>query len=268
MELPKTLVNLLGCLVTENGLLSWQIFDEKSSHVIVKIRFGNGHCGPTTEKKSTETVTAYRRKPPSQVKRDQARVAAHKRQQSTAPRVQTRSMAAACLPTEPREGDQKTHDSDNGDSELSRYVEPQREHILNPLVLPFESPRNTHDASLLSRGNESESPCNGILRNSQIPSTSLDDDVPLAMVTPPVLPSTMNALQPPAAGGSYVMPSDDSDVVVGSAECEHSPSMMDSSEHEISGDDVSIPEMAPYGMEDLLDSLRKEIRSIIRPPHL
>ena len=112
MELPKTLVNLLGSLLTENGLLSWQIFDEKSSNIVVKMRFGNDHCGPNTDGQSTETVAAYRRKPPSQVKRDRARVAAHKLQQSAAPRMQTRSMAAVCLQTEDQAGDQNSHTSD------------------------------------------------------------------------------------------------------------------------------------------------------------
>jgi hypothetical protein len=135
MELPKTLENLLGCLLAENGLLSWQIFDERSSHIVVKIRFGNGHCGPTTANQSTETVTTYRRKPPSQVKRDHARVAAHKCKQSTAPGIQTRSMAAACLPTEPREEKQKAHNSDHGSCELAPTVAST---VYQFLIRPFQ----------------------------------------------------------------------------------------------------------------------------------
>ena len=117
-QLPKTLVNLIGTLLAENGLLSWQIFDEKSSNIVVKIWFGNGHCGPTTDWQSAKTVAAYRRKPPSQVRRDRARVAAHKRQQSAAPQIQTQSMAAACLQTEDQVGEQYSH---TRDIEEARY---------------------------------------------------------------------------------------------------------------------------------------------------
>jgi hypothetical protein len=175
-------------------------------------------------------------------------------------------MTADCLPIEPREATQKAHNSDHGDSEIPRYVEPEREHFINPLILPFESPRDIRDASLLSRGSDPESPCDGVLFTSRIPSTSIDDDVPIAMVTPPVLSSTVNALQPPAAGDLCIRASDDSDIVVGCGEYDNSPSNMDSPETENRGDDVSIPEMSPDGMESLLDALRKEIRSIIRPP--
>ena len=50
----------------------------------------------TTDRQPSEAFAAYRRKAPSQVKRDHAQVAAHKRQQSTAARMTTRSMAT-CL---------------------------------------------------------------------------------------------------------------------------------------------------------------------------
>jgi hypothetical protein len=265
MELPKTLENLLGCLLAENGLLSWQIFEERSSHIVVKIRFGNGHCGPTTENQSTETVTTYRRKPPSQVKRDHARLAAHKRKQSTAPGIQTRSMAAACLPTEPRDEKQKAHNSEHASCEHPRYDDPKREHCLDPLVLPFESPRNAPDASLLSKGNYSESTCDDdVFSKSYILSIS-SCDVPIAVVIPPVLPSTVNDPQPPEDEHSFVA-SDDDHVIVGLGECVNSPNMV-SSESENSDDNISIPEMCPDGMESLLEALRTEIRSIIRPPH-
>ena len=58
-ELPKTLVNILGTLLAENGLLSWQILDEKSSNIVVQILFDNGHCHPTTDGQSAETMAAY-----------------------------------------------------------------------------------------------------------------------------------------------------------------------------------------------------------------
>ena len=149
-DLSKTLVNLLRTLLAENGLLSWQIFDEKSSNIVVKIRFGNGHCGPKSDGQSAETVAAYRRKPPSQVKRDRARVAAHKRQQS--PRMQTRSMAAVCLQTEDQAGGQDSHTSD---IEEARYDEDKIEHFLDPLAMSSEPSQVMHNTSMLSRGDDS-----------------------------------------------------------------------------------------------------------------
>ena len=143
-ELPKTLVNLMGTLLKENRLLSWQIFDEKSSHIVVKIRFGNGHCGPTTDGQSTETVAAYRRKPPSQVKRDHARVAAHKLQQS-----------------ELHADDQNSHTSD---IEQARYDDVDAsEHFLDPLAVSFEPSQIIDNNSILSRGDDSLTPCSETL---------------------------------------------------------------------------------------------------------
>ena len=147
-ELPKTLVNLLGSLLTENGLLSWQIFDEKSSNIVVKMRFGNGHCSLTTDGQSTETMAAYRRQPPSQVKRDRARVAAYKLQQSAAPRMQTLSMAAIYLQTEDQAANQDSHTSDIAQA---RYDDVDTsEHFLDPLAVSFELVM--HNTSILSRG--------------------------------------------------------------------------------------------------------------------
>ena len=138
-ELPKTLVNLLGTLLTENGLLSWQIFEEKSSNIVVKIRFGNGHCDLAADRQPSEAFTAYRRKAPSQVKRDHARVAAHKRQQSTAARMTTRSMVT-CLQTEPCATDQ---DVPADEIEQTRYgdncLDPQAIYV-NPYVNPRAIP--------------------------------------------------------------------------------------------------------------------------------
>ena len=141
----------MGTLLKENGLLSWQIFDDKSSNIVVKIRFGNDHCGPTTDGQSTETVTAYRRNPPSQVKRDHARVAAHKHQQSAAPRVQTRSMAAVCLQTELELHAVMCDDTDKSEC------------FLNPLAVSCEPSQVIHTNSILSRGCDSLTPCSDAL---------------------------------------------------------------------------------------------------------
>ena len=77
-ELHMTMVNILGILVLYIGLLSWQIFYDKSSNIWVKIRFGNGHCDPTTERQPCKSISTYRRKSPSQVRRNHVRIAAHK----------------------------------------------------------------------------------------------------------------------------------------------------------------------------------------------
>ena len=153
MELPKTLVKLLDTLLTENGLTSWQIFEEKSSNIIVKIRFGNGHPGPTADKQPSETIASYRRKSPSQIKRDQARVADHKHQQSTVPRMTTRSMAT-CLPTEPGVTDRESHASK---IEQIRYdrISNNDYNCVDPLEIsrtPLCQPScNAHDNSLMSK---------------------------------------------------------------------------------------------------------------------
>ena len=88
----------------------------------------------------------------SQVKRDRACVAAHKRQQSAAPRVQTRSMAAVCLPTELElhAGDQ---DSPASDIEQVRYDDTDKsERFLDPLAVSCEASQVIHTNSILSRG--------------------------------------------------------------------------------------------------------------------
>jgi hypothetical protein len=259
MELPKTLENLLGCLLSENGLVSWQIFEEKSSHVVVKIRFANGHCDPKAERQPTETVTAYKRKSPSQVKRDQARVAAHKRQQSTAPRMTTRSMAAVCLQSEPCAGDLKTDANDT--EQLRCGDDPQSEHSLGILVLPLQSPRDIRDISLLSTENDSESP-RDVAGKHCIPSISSGDRT----VTTPVLASNVNAREAPDDQPYLAL--DDSSAIVEPGDCGNVFSNMDLPHSEsCSDDDLSIPDVAPGGMDSLLDLLRTEIRGIVPSAH-
>ena len=78
-DLPKTLKCLLDVLVDVNTLQSWNIFEEKNCHVVVKLRFNSGHYSPP----SKEPVL-YKRKASSQVKRDGDRLATYRRNQAKA----------------------------------------------------------------------------------------------------------------------------------------------------------------------------------------
>ena len=242
-ELPKTLVNLLGSLLTENGLLSWQIFDEKSSNIVVKIRFGNGHCSPITNGQSTETVAAYRRKPPSQVRRDRARIDAHKRQQSAAPRMQTRSMAAVCLPTDQHAGDQDSHTSDIEQARYDADVD-KNEHVLDHSAMPYEPSQVIDNNSMFSRGDDSSTPCLDML--DALPMSSVAcSDTPLqsiAMVTSsPSSPTVVIPLKPEHSDISSIS---------NTSSCD---------------DDTSSPDMPLCDMNSILNILRTEMRSALRP---
>ena len=84
MELPKVLESLLDTLLRDNHLTSWQIFDEKSNNVVVKLRFGPGHFDQAIPGSHR---AAYRRKAPSQMKRDEQRLAIHKQKANNEPIV-------------------------------------------------------------------------------------------------------------------------------------------------------------------------------------
>ena len=79
MELPRVLENLLTTLARDNHLLSWQISDDRNNNVIVKIRFSDDHIDLPSQPSHRAT---YRRKTPSQIKRDQERLTAHKQKES------------------------------------------------------------------------------------------------------------------------------------------------------------------------------------------
>ena len=64
---------------TLHTLQSWNIFEEKNGQVVVKLRFDSGHYSPP----SKEPVV-YKRKAPSQVKRDGDRLATYRRNQAKA----------------------------------------------------------------------------------------------------------------------------------------------------------------------------------------
>ena len=89
--LPKTLKCLLDVLVDVNTLQSWNIFEEKNCQVVVKLRFDSGHYSPP----SKEPVV-YKRKAPSQVKRDGDRLATYRRNQAKA----AGDHDSACLQTQ------------------------------------------------------------------------------------------------------------------------------------------------------------------------
>ena len=76
-DLPKTLKCLLDVLVDVNTLQSWNIFEEKNGQVVVKLRFDSGHYSPPSK-----GPVAFKRKAPSQVKRDGDRLAAYKQNQT------------------------------------------------------------------------------------------------------------------------------------------------------------------------------------------
>ena len=75
-DLPKTLKCLLDVLVDVNTLQSWNIFEEKNCQVVVKLRFDSGHYSPPSK-----DPVIYKRRAPSQVKRDGDRLATCRRKQ-------------------------------------------------------------------------------------------------------------------------------------------------------------------------------------------
>ena len=204
---------------------------------MVKIRFGNGHCGPTTDGQSAETVTAYRRKPPAQVKRDRARVAAHKRQQSApTPRMQIEDQA----------GDQ---DSLTSDIAEARYDvdEDKIEHFLDPLAMSFEPSQVIHNTSMLSRGDDSLIslvPCSETLTT---PSMICSDTQlnPVAMVTSSTPSSAVTS--PQKAKHSDI-----------SSVCSHASTSSCGYDDDLSSRDTPL-----CNLDSILNVLRNEIRSIL-----
>ena len=76
---PKTLETMLNILILENGLRSWSIYDDKFG-VSVRLRFDSGihnsvagHVDIGSSHASTTTNNTYRRKTPSQIRRDSQR---------------------------------------------------------------------------------------------------------------------------------------------------------------------------------------------------
>ena len=90
-ELPKVLRNLMDTLLEGNQLHSWNIFEERNGQIVVKIKFSDGHIDQPQQ-------ASYKRKTPSQVKRDETRLAKHHRD-----RVTTAAPKPACLSTHVQE---------------------------------------------------------------------------------------------------------------------------------------------------------------------
>ena len=68
MGLNGILANALESLSMDNNLVSWSIFNEKSGHISVKIRFRS-----VSDSFSHDVETHYRKKPMRQVQRDRER---------------------------------------------------------------------------------------------------------------------------------------------------------------------------------------------------
>ncbi len=72
-DLPKTLEDLLETLLAKKTLASWQIYDEKSGKIVVKLRFSEAcSSGGTTERHGQ---ISYKRKSQKQIVRDAQRTA-------------------------------------------------------------------------------------------------------------------------------------------------------------------------------------------------
>ena len=76
---PKTLETMLNILILENGLRSWSIYDDKFG-VSVRLRFDSGIHGSVADRVDIEssharTITnnTYKKKTPSQIRRDSQR---------------------------------------------------------------------------------------------------------------------------------------------------------------------------------------------------
>ena len=91
-DLPNVLEQLLDTLSRERTLMSWQIFEDRSRNVVVKLRFNGDHVAAGV------SAGSFRRKAPSQVKRDQERLAKHKERASAPIPTATES----CLSTSSR----------------------------------------------------------------------------------------------------------------------------------------------------------------------
>ena len=84
MDLPKILVKLLDTLMVDHMLTSWNILNENNSNITVKIRFSSGHISNQQEDADLKPQS-YRRKPPSQIRRDDARFNAYRQKQMSKP---------------------------------------------------------------------------------------------------------------------------------------------------------------------------------------
>ncbi len=96
--IPKTLEVLLSTLFDKDELKSWQIFEERSGTVMVKLRFtgshGGGHAQSTMTGTGNMEPSSYKRKSDKQVKRDRQRAVNHQDNIHSKEGVITRSKSA------------------------------------------------------------------------------------------------------------------------------------------------------------------------------
>ena len=90
--LPHTLEMLLSSLTGDNALKSWQIYDEKSGEITVKIRFGNQHV--IHDKPECMRTASFQQKSTSRLTRDRNRAITF-RQCRTMNRTQNNRCTAA-----------------------------------------------------------------------------------------------------------------------------------------------------------------------------
>ncbi len=81
--LPKTLLDMLGVLLKENGLKSWQIYSEKYG-LSVKLRFGQPQNGGQATGVDSNNKVSYAKKSPSQVRRDNKKATERRKTRSAA----------------------------------------------------------------------------------------------------------------------------------------------------------------------------------------
>ena len=95
MDLPNILVKLLDTLMVDHMLTSWNILNENNSNITVNMWFSSGHISKQQEDADLKPQS-YRRKPPSQIRRDDARFNAYRQKQNSMSKAQHE-----CLSTTP-----------------------------------------------------------------------------------------------------------------------------------------------------------------------
>ncbi len=87
MDNNRTLKNMLDMLCEKNGLVTWQIFEEKSGSIVAKLRFAA--MADSHASLNTSIPVTYKRKTASNIQRDQLRSKQHKTKEGIITRSQT-----------------------------------------------------------------------------------------------------------------------------------------------------------------------------------
>ena len=138
MEAHGSLRMLLDTLLEKETLNSWNIYEEKSGAVVVRVRFSPRHSA--SDVGSTDANNGinigYKRKSPAQLARDRERARTFNERRMT--RSQARGNDDAGVPDVEKERcDTESLFSDTGLSGLVSPVMPATKSRLDPLVLPF-----------------------------------------------------------------------------------------------------------------------------------